>query len=144
MNPFLSFIRLLSDPTIAFLLLSAGSAGLIAELWSPNFVTGILGGLAIILAFIGLGTLPLNVGGLLLIILAMVLFGLEVTVTSHGLLGFGGLVCFALGASALFTRTRRPVRARRQGRSGGHRDHDHHRGHLPGARRLGRAAQPAA
>ena len=103
MNPFLSFIRLLSNPTIAFLLLSAGSAGLIAELWSPNFVTGILGGLAIILAFIGLGTLPLNVGGLLLIVLAMILFGLEVTVTSHGLLGFGGLVCFALGASALFT-----------------------------------------
>ena len=103
MNPFQSFIRLLSDPTIAFLLLSAGSAGLIAELWSPNFVTGILGGLAIILAFIGLGTLPLNVGGLLLIVLAMVLFGLEVTVTSHGLLGFGGLVCFALGASALFS-----------------------------------------
>jgi membrane-bound serine protease (ClpP class) len=103
MNPFQSFIRLLSDPTIAFLLLSVGSAGLIAELWSPNFVTGILGGLAVILAFIGLGTLPLNVGGLLLIILAMVLFGLEVTVTSHGLLGFGGLVCFALGASALYT-----------------------------------------
>jgi membrane-bound serine protease (ClpP class) len=103
MNPFQSFIRLLSDPTIAFLLFSAGSAGLIAELWSPNFVTGILGGLAIILAFIGLGTLPLNVGGLLLIVFAMVLFGLEVTVTSHGLLGVGGLVCFALGASALFT-----------------------------------------
>jgi membrane-bound serine protease (ClpP class) len=103
MNPFQSFIRLLSDPTIAFLLLTAGSAGLIAELWSPNFVTGILGGLAIVLAFIGLGALPLNVGGLILIVLAMVLFGLEVTVTSHGLLGFGGLVCFALGASALFT-----------------------------------------
>ena len=33
----------------------------------------------------------------------MVLFGLELTVTSHGLLGFGGIVCFALGASALFT-----------------------------------------
>jgi membrane-bound serine protease (ClpP class) len=102
-SPFLALIRLLSDPTIAFLLLSAGSAGLLAELWSPNFVTGILGALLIILAFIGLGALPLNVGGVLLIILAMVLFGLELTVTSHGLLGFGGLVCFALGASALFT-----------------------------------------
>jgi membrane-bound serine protease (ClpP class) len=103
MNPFLAFIRLLSDPTIAFLLLSTGSAGLLAELWSPNFVTGILGGLAIILAFIGLGALPLNVGGLILIVFAMVLFGLELTVTSHGLLGFGGVVCFALGASALFS-----------------------------------------
>src|SRR2546422_3070172 len=108
MNPFLAFIRLLSDPTIAFLLFSAGSAGLLAELWSPNFVTGILGALLIILAFIGLGALPLNVGGLLLIILAMVLFGLELTVTSHGLLGFGVLVCFALGASAPFTTPRDP------------------------------------
>jgi len=103
MSPFLSFIRLLSDPTIAFMLFTAGSAGLLAELWSPNFVTGILGGITIILALIGLGALPLNVGGLLLIILAMVLFGLELTVTSHGLLGFGGVVCLALGASALFT-----------------------------------------
>jgi membrane-bound serine protease (ClpP class) len=103
MNPFLAFIRLLSDPTIAFLLLSTGSAGLLAELWSPNFVTGILGGLAIILAFIGLGALPLNVGGLILIVFAIVLFGLELTVTSHGLLGFGGVVCLALGASALFS-----------------------------------------
>jgi membrane-bound serine protease (ClpP class) len=103
MNPFLSLIRLLSDPTIALLLFSTGSAGLIAELWSPNFVTGILGALAILLGLIGLGTLPLNVGGLLLIVFGMVLFGLELTVTSHGLLGVGGLICFALGASALFT-----------------------------------------
>jgi len=103
MSPFLAFIRLLSDPTIAFLLLSSGSVGLLAELWSPNFVTGILGGIAIILAFIGLGALPLNVGGLLLVILAFVLFGLELTVTSHGLLGVGGVICLALGASALFT-----------------------------------------
>ena len=103
MNPFLSLIRLLADPTIALLLFSTGSAGLIAELWSPNFVTGILGALMILLALIGLGSLPLNVGGLLLIIFGLVLFGLELTVTSHGLLGVGGLVCFALGASALFT-----------------------------------------
>ena len=103
MSPFLSFIRLLSDPTIAFLLFSLGSAGLLAELYAPNFITGILGALALILAFIGLGALPLNVGGLLLILLGLVLIGLELTVTSHGLLGFGGLLCFALGASALFT-----------------------------------------
>ena len=103
MSPFLSFIRLLFDPTIAFLLFSLGSAGLLAELYAPNFITGILGALALILAFIGLGALPLNIGGLLLIVLGLVLIGLELTVTSHGLLGFGGLVCFALGASALFT-----------------------------------------
>jgi membrane-bound serine protease (ClpP class) len=103
MSPLLSFLRLLSDPTIAALLFTAGSAGIIAELWSPNFVTGILGGISIILALIGLGALPLNVGGLVLIAFGMLLFGLEVTVTSHGLLGVGGLVCVALGLSALFS-----------------------------------------
>lgn len=103
MNPFLSLIRLLSDPTIALLMFSTGSIGLLAELYSPNFVTGILGGIMILLGLIGLGTLPLNVGGLLLIVLGLVLFGLELTVTSHGLLGVGGLICFALGASALFS-----------------------------------------
>jgi len=103
MNPFLAFIRLLADPTIVALLFSTGSIGLLAELYSPNFVTGILGTLMILLALIGLGTLPLNVGGLLLILFGMVLFGLELTVTSHGLLGFGGVVCLALGLSALFT-----------------------------------------
>jgi membrane-bound serine protease (ClpP class) len=103
MNPLLAIIRLISDPNIAFLLFSLGSTGLLVELYSPNFVTGIVGALALLLGLMGLGTLPLNVGGLLLVIFGLVLFGLELTVTSHGLLGFGGVVCFALGASALFT-----------------------------------------
>ena len=103
MNALLSLIRIISDPNIAFLLFSLGSAGLLAELYAPNFVTGILGALALLLGLMGLGTLPLNVGGFLLLIFGLVLFGLEATVTSHGLLGFGGVVCFALGASALFT-----------------------------------------
>jgi len=103
MNPFQEFLHLLSDANIAFILFTIGFYGLLFELQSPNFVTGILGALAIVLAFIGFGSLPLNVGGLLLIVLAMVLFGLELTVTSHGLLGVGGLISFALGASALFT-----------------------------------------
>ena len=103
MNPFQELLHLLSDPNISFILFTIGFYGLLFELQNPNFVTGILGALAIILAFIGFGSLPLNVGGLLLILLAVVLFGLELTVTSHGLLGAGGLVVFALGASALFT-----------------------------------------
>ncbi len=103
MNPFQAFLHLLSDPNIAALLFSIGSLGLIYELMSPNFVTGILGGIAIILAFIGSDSLPLNVAGLLLIGLAMVLFALEFNMTSHGLLTVGGIVCFALGMSALYT-----------------------------------------
>jgi membrane-bound serine protease (ClpP class) len=103
MNPFQSLLHLLSDPNIAFILLTLGFYGLIFELQSPNFVTGILGAIALILAFIGFGNLPLNVAGLLLIGLAVVLFLLEFTVTSHGLLAVGGLLCFVLGASALYT-----------------------------------------
>ncbi len=103
MNPFQGFLHVLSDPNIAALLFSVGSLGLVYEVISPNFVTGIVGALMIILAFIGFGSLPLNVGGLLLIGLGVLLFVLEVTVISHGLLTVGGLVCFALGLSALYT-----------------------------------------
>ena len=103
MNPFQAFLHLLSDPNIAFILFTIGFYGLIFELQNPNFVTGILSALAIILALVGFGSLPLNVAGLLLLGLAIVLFGLEATVTSHGLLTVGGLICFVLGASALYT-----------------------------------------
>jgi len=103
MNPLQGLIHLLSDPNIAFLLFTLGFYGLLFELQSPNFVTGILGALAIILGFVGFGSLPLNVAGLLLIGLGIVLFILELTVTSHGLLTIGGLIAFFLGASALYT-----------------------------------------
>jgi membrane-bound serine protease (ClpP class) len=109
MNPAQQLLHLLSDPNIAFILFTLGFYGLLFELQSPNFVTGILGALAIVLAFIGFGSLPLNVAGLLLIGLAIVLFILEFTVTSHGLLTVGGIVCFALGASALYTAPGTPV-----------------------------------
>ncbi|HET9519729.1 MAG TPA: nodulation protein NfeD [Candidatus Limnocylindrales bacterium] len=103
MNALQEIIRLLGDPNIAFLLFTVGSLGLLYELQNPNFATGILGGLAIILAFIGFGSLPLNVGGIILIAFGILLLALETTVTSHGLLAAGGLVCFVLGASALYT-----------------------------------------
>jgi membrane-bound serine protease (ClpP class) len=103
MNPLQTFIHLLSDPNIAFILFMVGFYGLFFELQNPNFVTGIVGALAIVLAFIGFGSLPLNLAGLILLGLGLLLFALEATVTSHGLLAVGGLVCFLLGASALYT-----------------------------------------
>ncbi len=77
MNPFQSFLHLLSDPNIAFILFTLGFYGIFFELQNPNYVTGILGAFALILAFIGFGSLPLNVAGLLLIGLAVILFVLE-------------------------------------------------------------------
>ena len=103
MNAFQSLLHLLSDPNVAFVLFTIGLYGLLFELQNPNFVTGILGAMALLLAFIGFGSLPLNVAGLLLVGLGLVLFALETQVVSHGLLTVGGIICFALGASALYT-----------------------------------------
>ncbi len=64
MNPVLGFLHLLSDPNIAFLLFVLGALGLTTELISPNLLTGVLGTLALILAFVGFGSLPLNLAGL--------------------------------------------------------------------------------
>lgn len=104
MNPFQGLLHLLSDPNIAFLLFSLGALALLLELFHPNFVSGIVGAIAVILGLVGFGSLPLNAAGLLLVGLGIVLFGLEIAVTSHGLLGVGGVVCFVLGASVLYTR----------------------------------------
>jgi membrane-bound serine protease (ClpP class) len=103
MNPGQAFLHLLSDPNIAFILFALGFYGLLFELIHPNFVTGIIGGLALILAFIGSGSLPLNVAGVILLLLAVVLLFLEATVPSHGLLTIAGLVCFVLGAATFYT-----------------------------------------
>jgi membrane-bound serine protease (ClpP class) len=109
MNPFQAFLHLLSDPNIAFILFTVGFYGLIFELQNPNFVTGILGAIALLLAFVGFGSLPLNVAGLLLIVLGVVLVFLETQVTSHGLLAIGAAICVALGAAALYTEPGTPT-----------------------------------
>jgi membrane-bound serine protease (ClpP class) len=103
MNVQQNLLRFLADPNIAFILFTVGVYGLIFELQNPNFVTGIVGAIAIVLAVIGFGSLPVNIGGVVLIGIGIVLFLLEPTVTSHGLLAIGGIVCFALGAAALYT-----------------------------------------
>ncbi len=104
MNPVLAALQLLSDPNIAFLLFVVGVAGLLIELVHPTIVGGVVGALCLILAFIGFGSLPLNVAGLILLAFGMLLFALESQITSHGVLGLGGLVAFVIGASILYSR----------------------------------------
>ncbi len=103
MNPLQGFLHLLSDPNIAFVLFSIGFYGLIFELAHPNLLTGVLGGVSIVLAFIGFGSLPLNLAGLLLIAIGLILFVVDLHVLNHGLPTIAGLVCFVLGAAALYT-----------------------------------------
>lgn len=104
MNIGQQFLHLLSDANIAFILFTIGFYGILAELFHPNLISGSLGAIAIVLAFIGSNSLPLNVGGLLLIVIGIVLFVLELHFTSYGFLAAGGVVCFLLGAFALYTR----------------------------------------
>lgn len=104
MNAGQQFLHLLSDANIAFILFTIGFYGILAELFHPNFFSGTLGAIALVLAWIGSNSLPLNVGGLLLILLGIGLFVLELHVPSYGLLTVGGVVCFVLGAFALYTR----------------------------------------
>ncbi len=104
MNVGQQFLHLLSDPNVAFILFTIGFYGILSELFHPNLISGSLGAIAIVLAFIGSNSLPLNVGGLLLILLGIGLFVLELHFTSYGFLAIGGVVCFLLGAFALYTR----------------------------------------
>jgi len=106
MNPGQEFLHLLSDPNIAFLLFTIGFYGIVAELFHPNFFSGILGGIAIVVALIGSNALPLNVGGLLLVLGGIGLLALEAVVASYGLLTVGGVVAIVLGAFALWTGVR--------------------------------------
>jgi membrane-bound serine protease (ClpP class) len=103
MNVGQGFLHLLSDPNVAFILFTIGFYGILSELFHPNFFSGPAGGIAIVLAFIGSNSLPLNVGGLLLILLGIGLLVLELTVTSFGLLTVGGVISIVLGAFALWT-----------------------------------------
>ena len=96
-------LKTLSDPNIAYLLMMIGLAGLYFELSHPGTIfPGVLGAICLILAFFAFQTLPVNYAGFLLIALALVLFVLEMKITSYGLLSLGGVVCLFLGSLMLF------------------------------------------
>jgi membrane-bound serine protease (ClpP class) len=92
----------IAHPNIAYILLSLGTLGLTIELWSPGAVLpGVVGGLALLLAFFALQVLPINFAGLLLMLFGLVLFALEIKVTSYGLLTIGGIVSLIFGSLML-------------------------------------------
>jgi membrane-bound serine protease (ClpP class) len=87
----------LADPNIAFLLLSIGTLGLIYELASPGLgVGGALGITFILLALFGLAVLPVNVVGILFLVLAAALFVAEVFAPGIGLAAAGGMLSLVL------------------------------------------------
>lgn len=95
-------LNIISDPTFTYLLLMLGIYGVVFELFSPGAIfPGIVGVLALILAFYSMQILPVNYAGLVLIIFAVILFLLEIKIVSHGLLAIGGTVSLLLGSMML-------------------------------------------
>ena len=98
----LELLKALSDPNIAYLLMTIGTIGMLAELYNPGAILpGIVGAISLILAFYSLQSLPVNYAGVLLFLLGIVFFILEATVTSYGLLAIGGVVAMILGSLML-------------------------------------------
>jgi membrane-bound serine protease (ClpP class) len=99
-------LKTISNPNIAYILLMIGFAGLYFELSHPGAIfPGVIGGIALILAFFALQTLPVNYAGILLIILAIVFFIMEMKIASYGLLSVAGIVSLLLGSLMMFKDT---------------------------------------
>jgi membrane-bound serine protease (ClpP class) len=97
------FLHVISEPTIAYILLSLGSLGLMLELYNPGqILPGVVGVLFLLLAFYALGTLPVNYAALLLIGFGFLLFIADVFSPTHGILTTGGVISFVLGSLMLF------------------------------------------
>lgn len=98
----LELLKAISDPNIAYLLMTIGTIGIIAELYSPGAILpGIVGAISLILAFYSFQSLPVNYAGVLLFLLGIVFFVLEASVTSYGLLGIGGVISMLIGSVML-------------------------------------------
>jgi membrane-bound serine protease (ClpP class) len=102
MNPRQRILSRVLDPNLALILALAGLLGLYVEVTHPGMVLpGVIGGISLILALFAFNMLPVNWAGAALILLAIVLFVLEATVTSHGILALGGIVAMIAGGLML-------------------------------------------
>jgi membrane-bound serine protease (ClpP class) len=94
----------IAHPQIAYLLLSLGMLGLVVELWNPGAIApGVIGGICLLLAFFAFQILPINVTGVLLLVLGLGLLVVEVMVPSFGVLGVGGIIALAAGSVMVTT-----------------------------------------
>ncbi|HTC42481.1 MAG TPA: nodulation protein NfeD [Candidatus Acidoferrales bacterium] len=96
------FLARIVEPDMFFLLLLVGALGLYTEFTHPGVVApGVVGGICMLLALYAMQLLPVNLAGVLLILLGLALFVVEAKFTSHGILLLGGIVSMLLGAMFL-------------------------------------------
>ena len=98
-----SILAFLINPDLAYILMTIGIFGIIFELTSPGAIApGVVGALSLLMAFVGFGNLPTNIGGIIFIVLAIALFIVDIKTPTHGFLTAGGVVAFVLGSLLLF------------------------------------------
>jgi membrane-bound serine protease (ClpP class) len=103
MSFFTRLLNTLIDPNILPLLFLAGLAGIGFEIFHPGVVLpGALGAVALVTALFGFSVIPINWGGLLLMLLGVALLVIDVFVTTHGALTVAGLISVAVGSIMLF------------------------------------------
>jgi membrane-bound serine protease (ClpP class) len=96
-------LGVLTNPTIVFLLLTIGVQAILIELSSPGgWVAGFIGAVCLALAAYGLGVLPVNWFGVVFLIIAFILFLLEIKAPTHGALTAAGVASLIVGALVLF------------------------------------------
>jgi membrane-bound serine protease (ClpP class) len=102
MSLFERLLQVVSDPNIAFVLISLGTLALIFELANPGSIgPGAVGALMLVTGFYGLGTLDTNWAGIALMGLALLLFAIDVFVPTHGVLTIAGIASFLIGGLLL-------------------------------------------
>jgi membrane-bound serine protease (ClpP class) len=95
-------LGVITDPSLALILLMLGVYGLLFEFMNPGFVVpGVIGGISLLLALFALQMLPINYAGLALILLGIAFLIAEAYLPTFGALGFGGIAAFAFGALLL-------------------------------------------
>jgi len=98
-------LQLLSHPELMLILMLVAMYGIIGELSNPGAILpGVVGAIALILVLYMATVLPVNIAGLALIGLAIVLFFVDIFAPTHGVLTFGAIAAFFLGALMLFNR----------------------------------------
>lgn len=97
------FLAVLTEPTVAYLLLLIGLYGLVFEGYSPGAILpGMVGAICLLLAAYGLQVLPVNYAGVALIVVGVALIAIEFAVPSVGAAGVGGVVALVAGSLILF------------------------------------------
>ncbi|WP_345891101.1 nodulation protein NfeD [Burkholderia sp. Ax-1719] len=96
------FLAIIADPNVALILLTIGVYGLFFEFANPGFVLpGVAGGICLLVGLFAMQLLPVNYAGLGLVLLGLGCLIAEAFLPTSGVLGFGGIVAFAVGALML-------------------------------------------